>query len=287
MGQSGRMLILDAILKEPPLSAGARLLWVLLAEHQGKSVECFPSQEMLAIPLGVNVRQLQTLIKELKNYTRGNPPEPFPLIEVKRMWVGKGRKNRNIYNLLRQPLLTVDRMADGAEEAPLADGDNAQYFAYRSGGDTQDIGAQPAVHGRNVGLTTHRAPLDDTQSSACRSGDDLQDVVAARVTSPDEAGSAVPAGIPPSDTQSSAHRSDGATQSTAAARPVVLAQQRNAQYSAHLPEGDAQGTADGRPAIFGRDSGARPQEMPPGDGGAHAIYTNSQQLRQQQAQPLA
>ena len=64
----------DAILKDPTLSAGARLLWVLLAEYQGKVPECYPSQEMLAVPLGVKVRQLQSFIKELESYTRGDPP---------------------------------------------------------------------------------------------------------------------------------------------------------------------------------------------------------------------
>jgi hypothetical protein len=95
-----RTLIPDAILKEPTLSAGVRLLWVMLAQYQGERVECFPSQEMLALALGVSVRQLQTFLNELKNYTRGDPPEPFPLIEVKRVWVEKERKTRNIYNLL-------------------------------------------------------------------------------------------------------------------------------------------------------------------------------------------
>jgi len=89
---------------------GARLLWVLLTEHQGKSVECFPSQEMLAVPLGVKVRQLQTFIKELENYTRGDPPVPFPLIEVRRVWVEKEGKTRNIYNLRRHPFVAVTRL---------------------------------------------------------------------------------------------------------------------------------------------------------------------------------
>ena len=39
-------LIPGAILKDPTLSAGARLLWVMLAEHQGKSVESFPSTRL-------------------------------------------------------------------------------------------------------------------------------------------------------------------------------------------------------------------------------------------------
>jgi hypothetical protein len=72
---------------------------VMLGEYQRMSVDCFPSQDMLAAPLGVKVRQLQTFCKELENYTRGDPPEPFPLIEVKRAGVGKERKTRNFYNL--------------------------------------------------------------------------------------------------------------------------------------------------------------------------------------------
>jgi hypothetical protein len=79
-------LIPPAILKDPTLSAGARLLWGMLAEYQGKRVECFPLEETLAGFLGVKVRQFQSYLKELENYTRKDPPEPFPLIKVKRVW---------------------------------------------------------------------------------------------------------------------------------------------------------------------------------------------------------
>ena len=127
-------LIPEAILKDPTLSAGARLLWTFLAEYQGKSVEFFPLEEMLAVPLGVKVRQLQPYIKELENYTRRDPPEAFPLIEVKRTWVEKERKTRNIYSLLRRPFLAVSRMP---EESQLAGGGNAQSFAYQSEGEAQ------------------------------------------------------------------------------------------------------------------------------------------------------
>jgi hypothetical protein len=95
------------IRKDATLSAGARLLWVVLGEYQSMSVDCFPSQEILAAQLGVKVRQLQTFCKELENYTRGDPPEPCPLIEVKRAGAGKERKTRKIYNLLRQPFVAI------------------------------------------------------------------------------------------------------------------------------------------------------------------------------------
>ena len=72
---------------------------------------------MLALPLGVNVRQLQNYMKELENYTRGDPPEPFRLIEVTRVWVEKEGKTRNIYSLLWHPFLLVNLKANGAGEA--------------------------------------------------------------------------------------------------------------------------------------------------------------------------
>lgn len=158
----------DAILKDPTLSAGARLLWIMLAEYQGKLPECYPSQEMLAVPLGVKVRQLQSFIKELESYTRGDPPEPFPLIEVKLVFVEKDRKTRNIYKLLRWPFLAFDLKANGAERSHLADEGDAQYSAHRSGSDTRDRWtAPPATPGKDGGVTPDG--MRDTQSSAHQS----------------------------------------------------------------------------------------------------------------------
>jgi hypothetical protein len=235
----------DAILKDPTLSAGARLLWVLLAEHQGKVPECYPSQEMLAVPLGVKVRQLQSFIKELESYTRGDPPEPFPLVEVKLVFVEKDRKTRNIYNLLRWPLRAVDLKANGAERSHLADGGDAQYSAHRSAGeeqdaaaappampsedsgavasgmppsdtqsfayprgDAQDTAALPEMLGKDAGLAPHGMPPGDTQYSAHRSGSDRQDIWTAPSATPDKDGGVTPDSM--RDTQSAAHQSEGA-----------------------------------------------------------------------------
>ncbi len=163
-------LIPAAILKDPSLSAGARLLWVFLAGHQGKSAQCFPLEATLALQLGVKVGQLQTCLKELENYTRGDPPEPFPLIEVKRVW-GKERKTRNIYSLLRRPFLAVNRIANGAREADLADGGNAQYSAHRSEGDVQDTAAaaeQPEIPTEDASVGLSALPHSNAQYSAHR-----------------------------------------------------------------------------------------------------------------------
>jgi hypothetical protein len=187
-----------AILKDPTLSAGARLFWVLLAEYQGKVPECYPSQEMLAVPLGVKVRQLQSFIKELESYTRGDPPEPFPLVEVKLVFVEKDRKTRNIYNLLRWPLLAVDLKANGAERSHWADGGDAQYSAHRSEGEAQDAVAS--------GM-----PPSDTQSSAHQSEGATPDSVAGRRAMATAEG----------DAQSSAHRSDCGALDTASRRPEL------------------------------------------------------------------
>lgn len=83
-------LIPAAILKDPALSAGARLPWVILAEYQARVWSAFRSKRCWQ-SLGVKSRQLRTYLKELENYTRGDPPEPFPLIEAKRWSVGGHR----------------------------------------------------------------------------------------------------------------------------------------------------------------------------------------------------
>lgn len=115
----------------------------MLAEYQGKVPERYPSQEMLAVPLGVKVRQLQSFIKELESYMRVDPPEPFPLIEAKRVFVEKDRKTRNIYKLLWWPFLALDLKANGAERSYSADGGNAQYPAHRSEGEAQEAAPSP------------------------------------------------------------------------------------------------------------------------------------------------
>jgi hypothetical protein len=99
------ILIPAALLKDPTLSASARLLWGMLAAYQGKSLECFPPEKTLAVFLSVQVRQLQSYLKELANYTRGDPPEAVPLLAVKRVWVEKDQQTRNYYGLLWQPFL--------------------------------------------------------------------------------------------------------------------------------------------------------------------------------------
>jgi hypothetical protein len=76
-------VIPNAILKDPNLSVGARLLWVLLAEYRGEGVECSPLEATLASQLGGKIRQLQNYLKELADFALRDPPGPFPLIEAK------------------------------------------------------------------------------------------------------------------------------------------------------------------------------------------------------------
>ncbi len=239
------VLTRDAILKDPTLSAGARLLWVLLAEYQGKVPECYPSQEMLAVPLGVKVRQLQSFIKELQSYTRGDPPEPFPLVEVKLVFVEKDRKTRNIYNLLRWPFLAVDVKANGAERPHLADGGDAQYAAHRSEGEAQEAAAAPlAMPSEDGGAVADGMPPSDAQSFAYPGGD-AQDTAAALPEMLGKDGGLAPHGMPPGDTQSSAHRSGSDTQdiwTAPSATPgkdggVTPDGMRDTQSAAHQSEG--------------------------------------------------
>ena len=167
-------LIPYAILKDPTLSASARLLWGMLGQYQGKGAECFPLVETLAAEVGVKVRQLQSYIKELENYTQGDPPQPLPLLQVKRVYVPKEGRTRNTYHLIWQPFLAVNLKTNGAGEAYLADVSDAQSSAHRSDGDAQGAaGAQPAIP-KDRGVVPDGIAAADTQSSANWSAGDAQ-----------------------------------------------------------------------------------------------------------------
>jgi Helix-turn-helix domain len=170
------ILVPEALLKDPTLSSSARLLWGILADYQGTSSECFPVEETLAVFLSVQVRQLQTYLKELANYTRGDPPEAVPLLAVKRVWVEKDQKTRNCYTLLWQPFLGVDLKEAGTKRTHRANGGNAQSVAHRSGENTQNMHpVPPGIPGEDDGVVGAGISRSDRQSSARRSVDDLQD----------------------------------------------------------------------------------------------------------------
>jgi len=187
------ILIPQALLKDPTLSASARLLWGMLAAYQGKSLECSPLEETLAVFLRVQVRQLQTYLKELANYRRGDPPEAFPLLAVKRVWAEKDHKTRNCYSLLWQHFLEVDDPQEaGTERAHLANGGNAQSIAHRSGENTQDMQpVPPGIPSEQGGMVGAGLSPSDRQSSARRSADDPRDPTSGWPAIPSEDGGAV------------------------------------------------------------------------------------------------
>jgi hypothetical protein len=242
-------LIPETILRDSTLSTSARLLCGILAEYQGQDVEYFPLEEALAGFLGVKVRQLQSYIQELAQYTRGDPPQRFPLIEVKRVWGEKEAKTRNIYNLLWQPFLAVNLKANTAEEGRPAERANAQYPAHRFEGQAQDTTPAPPARPTKDGVTADGRPRGDTQSPA--------------------------------------HRSKAKMHDTTAGWAAIPCEEGNAQYFAHRSGGAAQGSAASQPAVRVGEGGTVRHSMSLGDGGARAIYTNSQQLGVQQPQPLA
>jgi hypothetical protein len=79
----------------------------------------------------VKVRQFQSHVKGLENYTQEDPPEPFPLIKVKGFWT-EG-KTSDIYNLLRQPIHAVNRMAKRGRRNPLGKWQCAILCAWSEG----------------------------------------------------------------------------------------------------------------------------------------------------------
>jgi len=304
------ILIPQALLKDPTLSASARLLWGMLADYQGTSLECFPLEEMLAGFLGVQVRQLQSYLKELANYTRGDPPEAFPLLAIKRVWAVKDQKTRNCYSLVWQPFLGVDLKEAGTERTHLADAGKAQSLAHRSGTNTQNMQlVPPEIPTEEAGM-----PLRDRQSSAGRSVNDQQDPAAGWPAVPSEDGGGVADGLPPGDTQYSAHQSGGDPQDTApercgiprdgdgtiadgrppgnpqntAAEGSTIPSDNDGTVADGRPPGDTQSFAHrsqgdrpdpGRPAILGGDAGTVLDAMQPSDGGAHVVSTQNHGLR--------
>jgi hypothetical protein len=230
-----RALIPDAILKDPSLSAGARLFLVLVAEYQGKRLECFPPETTLAGWLGVKLRQLKNYIKELANYTRGDPPEPSPLVEVKRVLVENDGKTRNIYKLL-WPFPAVSRDPNRATEPQPADRGDAQYFADASEGSPQCTAAaspdgippgdtQSLAHRSGSGSGAEEASLadgGDAQYFADASEGSTQKCTDAAAF-PSEDACAVTDGPPPCDAQFFTHRSmaDAQTSPRAPASPTT------------------------------------------------------------------
>jgi hypothetical protein len=86
-------VIPNAVLKDPNLSAGARLLWVLLAEYRGEGVECSPLEATLASQLGVKIRQLQNYLKELADFAlRGSAGAFSP--DRSEAWRGEGTEDQ-------------------------------------------------------------------------------------------------------------------------------------------------------------------------------------------------
>jgi hypothetical protein len=283
---------------------------------------CSPLEEALAVDLGVKVRQLQSYLKELENYTRGDPPKAVPLLAVTRVWVEKDRKTRNSYTLLWLPFLGVAPKETGTTRAHLVNGGDAQSVAHRSGGNTQN--RQPVspvlpIPSEEGGIVGPDVSPSDRQSYAHRSVDEPQHTAPERLTIPGGDDGTVADGRPPSDAQYPAHRSEGYPQDTAAERPTIpggddgtVADGRpssDAQYPAHRSEGYPQDTAAERPTIpsgddgtvaDGRppgdspdtpperpadDAGTVPDGMQPGDAGARVITTPSYELRRPLTQP--
>jgi hypothetical protein len=197
---------------------------VLLSENTGDSTEFLLLQETLARALGVKVRQLQSYIQELENYTQGDPPQPLPLLEVKRVWDEQRAKTRNIYDLLRRPFLALTRMANSAEGAALADGSNTQSSAHRCDGDAQGAaGALPPIPLDDRGVVPDGVSATDAQSSAHWSAGDVQNAASPVTLTHGRDSRAVPPQVAPEDRVVPAAYSNPAWSSAQRVAPVLAA----------------------------------------------------------------
>jgi hypothetical protein len=238
----------------------------------------------------VGVRQLQSYIKELENYRRG---DPSPLIAAKRVWIGKERKTRSIYTILWQPFLAASLKANGAGGTKPADGGDAQSSAYRSAhGPPDTAAARPGSPIKDDGLTPDCAPAGDTQFSADRSEGaarsaisaqegnaqysarrsegEVQDTGATLRGMPSEDGC-----MPPINTQFSADQSGDNTQEATAARTAIPTEdgsripndvpRRDAQFSARRSGEDTTDAVGAQVAISSEEGGAVPDGLSPSD----------------------
>ena len=100
--RKGFTMIPNYILRDPTISAGAKLTYTLLLSYAWQEGSCFPGQKRLAGNLGVKERMVRYHLTKLKK--RG-------LIEVKRRGLGK----TNVYIIKdvrkpeRQPIAAQDR----------------------------------------------------------------------------------------------------------------------------------------------------------------------------------
>lgn len=92
-------IIPNWLLAQPTLSSGAKLCFARLCQYAGEDGECWPAQATLAGELGLNVRQVRRLLRELAD---------AGLIAVK---TGTGRR-ASAYRFLRHPWM------DGAGTLP-------------------------------------------------------------------------------------------------------------------------------------------------------------------------
>ena len=64
--RGGFSQIPNVVLRNPLLSANAKVLYCLLLSHAWQRGECFPGQELLAGYMGCTERHIRTLLQELK-----------------------------------------------------------------------------------------------------------------------------------------------------------------------------------------------------------------------------
>jgi uncharacterized phage protein (TIGR02220 family) len=67
----------NAIMEHPGLTSSAKLLWARLALFAGEKGYCWPSQETLADSIGVSVRTVRTILRELveQGFIQARKPE--------------------------------------------------------------------------------------------------------------------------------------------------------------------------------------------------------------------
>jgi len=110
----------NAILRNPDLSFGAKVLYGRLAQFSGDNGRCYPSHSKIAAELGVKPRNVRNLIKELLEYGLLAKEAPTPHER------GKLKKSTTYFFLWHICLDEQQEAKSTAESCPTDDGSTAE-----------------------------------------------------------------------------------------------------------------------------------------------------------------
>jgi len=112
--RGGFSQIPNVVLRNPKLSANAKVVYCLLLSHAWQHGECFPGQKLLASYMGCTERHIRTLLQGLKRHNlidwKRTGRSSLYLIKKLPGYAGGGRKQKpkRVYGTGQKDVLTSD-----------------------------------------------------------------------------------------------------------------------------------------------------------------------------------